>query len=106
MLCQQYAFNYQKMEKKENKGKMYDFLDNKHKESKHKEITLAIINRPPKQNAAEDYLLHEEIPTIINNKDAIIMSDFNCPSINWNLATEDQEGGSNRLNRKRIFFFK
>ncbi len=60
-----------------------------------KEVTVATIYRPPKQQLADDAALYEEIQTTILNKNAVVIGDFNCPNINWNLMHGDQEG--NRL---------
>ncbi len=51
--------------------------------------------RPPKLQAADDTALYEEINSITQNKEAVIIGDFNCPNVDWNLIHGDQEG--NRL---------
>ncbi len=48
--------------------------------------------RPPKLQAADDTALYEETNLITQNKDAIIVGDFNCPNVDWNLMHGDQEG--------------
>ncbi len=53
---------------------------------------VAIIYRPPKQQQADDTALYEEIKSTIWNKNAVIVRDFNCLSINWNSVHGDQEG--------------
>ncbi len=47
--------------------------------------------------------LYEEINTITRNKEAVIIGDFNCPNVDWNLMHGDQE--SNRLVEIIGFFF-
>ncbi len=51
--------------------------------------------KPPKLQAADDTALYEEISSIIQNKQAVIIGNFNCPNIDWNSMYGDQEG--NRL---------
>ncbi len=51
--------------------------------------------RPPKLQAADDTALYEGINTITWNKKAVIIGDFNCPNVDWNLMHGDLEG--NRL---------
>ncbi len=58
-------------------------------------ITIATINRPPKSQAADDIALHEEIKSVIQNKQAVIVGDFNCPNIDWTAMSWDTVG--NRL---------
>ncbi len=60
-----------------------------------KKVTIATAYRPPKQQPADNAALYEEIQTTIRNKNAVVIGDFNCPNINWNLMHGDQEG--NRL---------
>ncbi len=58
-------------------------------------VTVVTVYRPPKQQPADDAALYEEIQTTIRNKNAVVIGDFNCSNINWNLMHGDQEG--NRL---------
>ncbi len=51
--------------------------------------------RPPKQQAADDAALYEEIQAMTQNKQSVIIGNFKCPKINWSTMTGDQEG--NRL---------
>ncbi len=46
-------------------------------------------------NQSHISVLYEEIQTTIRNKNAVVIGDFNCSNINWNLMHGDQEG--NRL---------
>ncbi len=48
---------------------------------KSNKIMIATIYRPPKVQAADDTALYEEIKSLIQNKQAVIIWDFNCPSI-------------------------
>ncbi len=50
--------------------------------------------RPPKLQAADDSALYDEINVITQNKDAIIIGDFNCPNVDWNLMHGDQESNT------------
>ncbi len=56
---------------------------------------IATIYRPPKAQAAYDTALYEEIKSIIQKKQAVVIGDFNCPSIDWTSVNRDREG--NRL---------
>ncbi len=51
--------------------------------SKHNKITIETVYRPPKQQAADDAALYEEIHTITQNKQSVIIGDFNCSNIDW-----------------------
>ncbi len=63
--------------------------------SKRNKLTIGIVYRPPKQQATDDAALYEEIQAITENKQSVIIGDFNCPKLNWSNMTGDQEG--NRL---------
>ncbi len=60
--------------------------------TKSNKITIATIYRPPKSQAADDIALFEEIKSLIQNKQAVIIGDFNCPSIDWTSMNGDREG--------------
>ncbi len=60
-----------------------------------KKLTLATVYRPPKQQTADDIALYEELHTLTQIKEVIIIGDFNCPNIDWGQLTGYQEG--NRL---------
>ncbi len=49
--------------------------------TKSNKIMIATVYRPPKAQAADDTALYEEIKSVIQNKQAVIVGDFNCPSI-------------------------
>ncbi len=51
--------------------------------TKPKKRMIATIYRPPKAQAADDTALYEEIKSVIQNKRAVIIGNFNCPSIDW-----------------------
>ncbi len=57
-----------------------------------KKLLVAIVYRPRKQMRTDDTALYEEIKSSIRNKNAVIVGDLNCPSINWNSMQGDQEG--------------
>ncbi len=63
--------------------------------AKKTKITIATVNRPLKLQAADDTVLYEEIKSVIQSKQAIIICYFNCPNIDWTIMNGDQEG--NRL---------
>ncbi len=60
-----------------------------------RKLTIDTVNRPPKLQAADDTALYEEINSITQNKETVIIGNFNCPYADWNLMHGDQEG--NRL---------
>ncbi len=53
------------------------------------------MNRPPKQQAADDAALYEEIQVMSQKKQSVNIGNFNCPKISWSTVDGDQEG--NRL---------
>ncbi len=57
--------------------------------------TIATIYRPPKSQAADDIALCEEIKSVIQNKQTVIIGDLNCSKISWPSMNGDREG--NRL---------
>ena len=48
----------------------------------HIKLKLCIVYRPPSQTDQNDVLMYTELSKEINNKNVIIMGDFNCPDIN------------------------
>ncbi len=48
---------------------------------KNKTITFTTVYRPPKQQAPDDIALCDEILSLIQNKNAIIIGDFNSPNV-------------------------
>ncbi len=62
--------------------------------SKHNKLTIGTVYRPPKQQAADEAALYEEIQDITQNKQSVITGDFNCPNIDWTTMKGDQEGSS------------
>ncbi len=63
--------------------------------SRHYKLATGTVYRPPKQQAADDESLYEEIQTITQNKQSAIIRDFNCSNIDWITMNGDKEG--NRL---------
>ncbi len=63
--------------------------------TKSNKIVIPTIYRPPKAQAADDTALYEEIKSVIQNRHAVIIGDFNCPSTDWTSMNADREG--NRL---------
>ncbi len=63
--------------------------------SRHNKLTIGTVYRPPKQKATDNAALYEEIQTITQNKQSVIIGDFNCPNIDWATMNGHQE--ANRL---------
>ncbi len=63
--------------------------------NKRNKLTIDIVYKPPKQQAADEAALYEEIHAMAHNKQSVITGDFNYPKINWSTVNGDQEG--NRL---------
>ncbi len=63
--------------------------------TKSNKIMIPTIYRTPKAQAADDTALYEEIKSVIHNKEAVIIGDFNCPIIHRTSMNGDREG--NRL---------
>ncbi len=59
-----------------------------------RKLTLATVYRPLKQQAADDTALYEELHSLTQSKEAIIIGDFNCLNIAWGHLTGDEEGNS------------
>ncbi len=62
------------------------------KTCRHNKLTFGTVYRPPKEQAADDAALYEEIQTMTQNKQSAILGDFNCPNIEWATMKGDQEG--------------
>ncbi len=63
--------------------------------SRHDMLTIGSVYRPPKQQVADDTALYSKIQAMTQNKQSVIIGEFNCPSIDWTILSGDQEG--NRL---------
>ncbi len=46
---------------------------------RNRKITIGTLYRPPKLQAADDTALYEEINSVTQNKEAVIVGDFKCP---------------------------
>ncbi len=57
-----------------------------------KKLIFATVYRPPKLQAADDTALYNEIQSLIQGKNAIVIGDFNCANVDWGLLIGDQEG--------------
>ncbi len=79
-----------KMDKQD--AENYDSLYVEISTTKSNKIMIATIYRPPKGQAADDTALYEEIKSIIKNTQAVVIGDFNCPSIDWTSMTGDRGG--------------
>ncbi len=62
---------------------------------RNRKLTIGTVYKPQKLQSADDTALYEEIMLVTQNKDAVIIGDFNCPRVDWNLMHGDHEG--NRL---------
>ncbi len=89
-MLRQNTFSAIKIEKQD--AQNYDTVHVELTTTGNKKLLVAIVYRPPKQTRTDDTALYEEIQSTIRNKNAIIVGDFNCPSINWNSMQGDQEG--------------
>ncbi len=58
--------------------------------SKHNKITIGTVYRS-KQQAADDGALYEETHTITQNRQSVIIGDFNCSNIDWTTMNRDQD---------------
>ncbi len=54
-----------------------------------KKLILATVYRPPKLQAADDTTLHNEILSLIQDKNTIVIGDFNCANVEWRLLIGD-----------------
>ncbi len=50
---------------------------------KNKKYVLGVAYRPPKQSEENYKKLHNEIKSIIKDKNAVISGDFSNRSVNW-----------------------
>ncbi len=57
-----------------------------------KKLILATVYRPPKLQAVDDTALYNEIQSLIQDKNAIVIGDFNCANVDRRLLIGDQEG--------------
>ncbi len=81
--------------KKKNDSDKYDSVYIETETSKRNKLTIGSVYRPPKQQAADDAALYEEFQAMTQNKQSVIIGDFNCTKIYWSTMHGDQEG--NRL---------
>ncbi len=66
-----------------------------------KKIILAIVYRPPKLQVADDTTLYNEIQSLIQGRNAIVIDDFNCANVDRGLVIGDQEGKVRRHTLKQ-----
>ncbi len=76
--------------KKKQDGKKTVYIDLE--TSKRNKLAIGTLYRPPKQHAAYDVALYEEIHAMTQNKQSVIIGVFNSPKINWSTMKGDQEG--------------
>ncbi len=57
--------------------------------SKRNKLTIDTLYRPPKQQAADDAALYEEIQVMTQNKQSAIIEDFYYPKVNWSFMNGD-----------------
>ncbi len=48
--------------------------------------------RPPKQQIGDNAAVYEELLAMTQNKQSIIIGDFNCPKSNWSTMNGHHEG--------------
>ncbi len=46
-----------------------------------KKLILATVYKPPKLQAVDDTALYNEIESLIQGKNAIVIGDFNCANV-------------------------
>ncbi len=73
--------------------------------AKRNKIKIAIIYRPPKQQAADETELYDEVKSVIQNKQAVIIGDFNCPNIDWATMNGDQCSATKSQKPQNYVFF-
>ncbi len=56
-----------------------------------KKLIIATVYRPPKVQAVDDTALYDEIQSLIQSKNAIVIGDFQCANVDWRLLIGDQE---------------
>ncbi len=59
---------------------------------RNRKLTFRTVYRQPKLHAPDTTALHEKINSITQNKDAIIIGDFNCSNVDWNRIHGVKEG--------------
>ncbi len=64
--------------------------------SRHNKPTTGTVYRPPKQQAADDTALYAVIQAMTQNKQLVIIGDFNCSNIDWTTMNGDHQGKSTR----------
>ena len=58
----------------------------------HRIINFIVLYRPPNQREDLDIMLYTQISNIIGTRDTIIVGDFNCPKVEYNLENSNSEG--------------
>ncbi len=57
-----------------------------------KKLIIATVYWPPKVQAVDDTTLYNEIQSLIQDKNAIVIGYFNCANVDWRSLIGDQEG--------------
>ncbi len=56
---------------------------------RNRKLIIGTVYRPPKLQAADDTALYEEMNSITQNMEVVIIGNCNCPSVDWNLMHGD-----------------
>ncbi len=84
--------NYSAVKISKEDSEKYDTLYTEVAISRLNQLTIETVYRPPKQQAADDAALYEELKAITQNKQSVITGDFNRSNIDWTTMNGDQEG--------------
>ncbi len=87
--------NYPDVKLSKQDSEKYDTVCTEVATSRNNKLTIGTVYRPLKQQAADDAALYEEIYTITQKKQSVIIGDLNCLTIDRTTMNGDQE--SNRL---------
>ncbi len=73
--------------------------DSIYKEITHnnKKLILSTVYRAPKLQADNDTALYNEIQSLIQGKNAMVIGDFNCGNVDWRLLIGEQEGSTDTV---------
>ncbi len=75
--------NYPDVKLSKQDSEKYDTVCTEVATSRNNKLTIGTVYRPLKQQAADDAALYEEIYTITQKKQSVIIGDLNCLTIDW-----------------------
>ena len=55
-------------------------------------LLVLVVYRPPKYNRDSDMALYEVLSGLLGGRSSIVVGDFNCPKVNWDLDAATGEG--------------